>query len=313
MGFNIKMSLRDISRREIILFKTLSVILVILAAVLFLALGDKDGRGLEIISFDIGQGDAILIKTPKNQTMLIDGGPNNKVLQKLGQYLPVLTKRIDIVLLTHPHADHVTGLIEVLKRYDIGMVILTGADLKTDVYSEFLKIIKEKNIPVVIAEAGEAIHFSPAAAGLEFDILSPEQAEDLVFNKKSEGFGSSGNDVNDTSIVGKLMFNDFSILLTGDATSKIENQLLAYGENLKSDILKVGHHGSKYSSTLQFLKFVSPKAAIIEVGVKNRYGHPSEAALSRLKIAGANVFRTDLNGDIKILTDGFTTNIYKEK
>ncbi len=293
--------------------KILPIIFVILVTLWFFVLSGKDGRELEIISFDIGQGDAILIKTPENQTMLIDGGPNNKVLQKLGQYLPVLAKRIDIVLLTHPHADHVSGLIEVLKRYDVGAVILTGAELKTDVYSEFLKITLEKNIPVVIAEAGEAIHFGPAMAGLEFDILSPRQAGNLTFNKKSEGFSSSGNDVNDTSIVGKLIFNDFSILLMGDATSKIENQLLIYGENLKSDVLKVGHHGSKYSSSLSFLKFVSPKAAIIEVGAKNRYGHPSPAALSRLKMINANIFRTDLNGDIKISTDGFTTNIYKEK
>lgn len=299
--------------------KILSLIFTLLAIVWFLVLSDKNNRGLEIISFDIGQGDAILIKTPEDQTMLIDGGPNNKVLQKLGQYLPSLTKRIDIVLLTHPHADHVTGLIEVLERYDVGAIILTGADLKTDVYSEFLKIIEEKHIPVVIAEAGEAIHFG---GNLEFDILSPEQApqrysagqaENLVFNKKSEGFSSGGNDVNDTSIVGKLIFNDFSIMFMGDATSKIENQLSIYGENLKSDILKVGHHGSKYSSSLSFLKFVLPKAAMIEVGAKNRYGHPAESALSRLKMFDINIFRTDLDGDIKILTDGFTTNIYKEK
>ena len=302
---------RNVYKLQITTFlKALTIILAIIAVIWFLVLSDKNNRTLEIISFDIGQGDAILIKTPENQTMLIDGGPNNKVLQKLGQYLPALTKRIDIVLLTHPHADHVTGLVEVLKRYDIGTVILSGADLKTDVYSEFLKTIKEKNIPVVIAEAGEAIHFSD---NLEFDILSPERAKNLVFNKKSEGFSSGGNDVNDTSVVGKLMFKNFSILLTGDATSKIENRLLIYGENLKSDILKVGHHGSKYSSSLLFLKFVSPKAAMIEVGAKNRYGHPSPAALSRLQIVNASIFRTDLNGDIKILTDGFTTNIYKEK
>ena len=302
---------RNVYKLQITTFlKALTIILAIIAVIWFLVLSDKNNRTLEIISFDIGQGDAILIKTPENQTMLIDGGPNNKVLQKLGQYLPALTKRIDIVLLTHPHADHVTGLVEVLKRYDIGTVILSGADLKTDVYSEFLKVITEKNIPVVIAEAGEAIHFSD---NLEFDILSPERAKNLVFNKKSEGFSSGGNDVNDTSVVGKLMFKNFSILLTGDATSKIENRLLIYGDNLKSDILKVGHHGSKYSSSLLFLKFVSPKAAMIEVGAKNRYGHPSPAALSRLQMVNASIFRTDLNGDIKILTDGFTTNIYKEK
>ena len=293
--------------------KILPVLFIATMAIWFLVLSGPNTGTLEIISFNIGQGDAILIKTPENQTMLIDGGPNNKVLSKLGEYLPSLTKRIDIVLLTHPHADHVTGLVEVLKRYDVGAVILSGANLKTDVYSEFLKIIEEKDIPVIIAEAGEAIHFGPAAAGLEFDILSPKQAKNLIFSKKSEGFSSGGNDVNDTSIVGKLVFEDFSMIFMGDATSKIENQLLIYGENLESDILKAGHHGSKYSSSMSFLKFVSPKAAMIEVGAKNRYGHPSEAALSRLRMINTNVFRTDLNGDIKILTDGFTTNIYKEK
>ena len=171
-------------------------------------------------------------------------------------------------------------------------------------------MVIKKDIPIVIVESGDAIHFS---GNLEFDVLSPEKAEDTVFNKKSEGFGSAGNDVNDTSIVGKLIFNNFSFLLMGDATYRIENQLLAYGENLKSDILKVGHHGSKYSSFLSFLKMVSPEAAVIEVGAKNRYGHPSEATLSRLKMVNANIFRTDLNGDIEIISNGFTTNIYKEK
>src|SRR3989344_3467211 len=300
MGFNIKT----------ILLKTLPVIFLIFVATWFLTLKFESSTQLEITLADVGQGDAILIKTPKNQTMLIDGGPNNKVLEKLGEYLPPLAKRIDIVLLTHPHADHVVGLIEILRRYEIGAVILSGADLKTEVYSEFLKTVKEKNIPVIIAEAGEAIRFDQ---NLEFDILSPAKSESLVFNKKSEGFGSAGNDVNDTSIVGKLIFKDFSIMLTGDATFKIENQLLAYGENLKSDILKAGHHGSKYSSSLQFLKLISPKAAIIEVGAKNRYGHPSPAALSRLKMINASIFRTDLNGDIEIISNGFTTSIYKEK
>ena len=149
---------------------------------------------------------------------------------------------------------------------------------------------------------------------MEFDILSPNKnPAGLVFNKNSESFGTVGNDVNDTSIVGKLIFNDFSIMFMGDATSKIENQLLAYGNSLKSDILKVGHHGSKYSSFTNFLKTVAPKAGIIEVGAKNFYGHPSPAALSRLGMFDINIFRTGQNGDIRVLSNGFTTNIYKEK
>ncbi len=290
--------------------KILLLIFLATAAIWFLVFAEAPARILEADFLDVGQGDAILIKTPQNQTMLIDGGPNNKVLEKLGKYLPPLQKRIDVILLTHPHADHVAGLIEVVKRYDVGAVILNNIDIKTDIYNEFLKAVGAKNIPVVVAEAGEAIHFGD---NLEFNVLSPKSSAGQVFNANSEGFGAAGNNVNDSSVVGKLIFKNFSILFTGDATYKIENQLLIYGENLKSDILKAGHHGSKYSSSLSFLKVVSPEAAIIEVGDKNRYGHPSEPALGRLEQIGAAIFRTDENSDIRILTDGFTTNIYKEK
>ena len=291
--------------------KILIGLLIVALIVWFLVLNQRPGRILEMDFLNVGQGDAILIKTPKGQTVLIDGGPDNKVLEKLGKYLTPLQKRIDLIILTHPHTDHISGLIEVLRRYDIGLVILSGAEIKTDVYAEFLKATKTNNVQILIAEAGQAIHFDK---NLEFDIISPDKnLSSLVFNKKSESFGTGGNDVNDASIVGKLIYNNFSIMFMGDATSKIENQLLAYGDNLKSDILKVGHHGSKYSSFTNFLKIVAPKAGIIEVGAKNFYGHPSQAALSRLGMFNVNIFRTDQNGDIRVLSNGFTANIYKEK
>jgi competence protein ComEC len=291
--------------------KILIGLLAVALIIWFLVFNQRPGRILETDFLDVGQGDAILIKTPKGQTVLIDGGPDNKVLEKLGKYLQPLQKRIDLIILTHPHADHVSGLVEVLRRYSVGLVILNGVYLKTDNYDQFLKAIEDNKVKVLIAEAGEAIHFDK---DLEFDILSPNKnPAGLVFNKNSESFGTVGNDVNDTSIVGKLIFNDFSIMFMGDATSKIENQLLAYGDSLKSDILKVGHHGSKYSSFTNFLKTVAPKAGIIEVGAKNFYGHPSPAALSRLGMFDINIFRTGQNGDIRVLSNGFTTNIYKEK
>ena len=291
--------------------KILIGLLLIALIIWFLVLNQRPERILETDFLDVGQGDAILIKTPKGQTVLIDGGPDNKVLEKLGKYLQPLQKRIDLIILTHPHADHVSGLIEVLRRYSVGLVVLNGVYLKTDNYDQFLNAIEDNKVKVLIAEAGEAIHFDK---DLEFDILSPNKnLAGLAFNKNSESFGTAGDDVNDTSIVGKLIFNDFSIMFMADATSKIENQILAYGDNLKSDILKVGHHGSKYSSFPIFLKTVAPKAGIIEVGVKNFYGLPSQAALSRFKMFGANIFRTDQNGDIRVLSDGFTADIYKEK
>ncbi len=292
-------------------WKILIGLLMVALVVWFLVLNQKPGRILETDFLDVRQGDAILIKTPKGQTVLIDGGPDNKVLEKLGKYLPPLQKRIDIIILTHPHADHVSGLIEVLRRYSVGLVILSGVYLKTDNYDQFLSAIKDNKVEVLIAEAGMAIHFDK---NLEFDIISPDKNLDsLVFNKQSEGFGGNSNDVNNTSIVGKLIYNNFSIMFMADATSKIENQLLAYGDGLKSDILKVGHHGSKYSSFPIFLKVVAPKAGVIEAGAKNFYGLPSQAALSRLGMFNINIFRTDQNGDIQVLSDGFTTNIYKEK
>ncbi len=294
--------------KRIYLFLTISAIFT--AAIWGLIFIKVRGAFLEADFFDVGQGDSILIKMPYGQTLLVDGGPDNKILEKIGRYLPPLAKRIDIVILTHPHADHVTGLVEVLKRYDIGLVILGGANIKTDVYGEFLKTLKDKGTTIMIAKSGEALHFGD---GIEFDILSPLSDMLGIFDKRNEGFGKAGNDINDSSVVGKLFFKNFSVLLMGDATSKIENNLLAYGSGLKSDVLKVGHHGSKYSSSSEFLSYVKPKASIIEVGAHNRYGHPTQATLERLKNLNISIFRTDKDGDIKILSDGVATNIYKEK
>lgn len=265
---------------------------------------------LEVDFFDIGQGDSILMKTPDGQTMLVDGGPDNKVLDKLGNYLPPLQKRVDIIVLTHPHADHVTGLVEVLKRYDVGVVIMSAAYLKTDVYGEFLRTLRDKNTPIIFAKAGQAIHFGQK---LNVDILSPEGNKLDLFGGYNEGFGMAGNDVNDESVVAKISFGGFTLLMTGDATSVIEKQLLAYGNNLRSDILKIGHHGSKYSSSLEFLNYVNPKAAVIEVGAKNRYGHPAPATLESLNRSNVATFRTDKDGDIKVLSNGYATSIFKEK
>lgn len=277
----------------------LAGLLIIASIVWFLVLNQKPSQILEVNFLDVGQGDAILIKTPKDQTVLIDGGPDNKILEKLGKYLSLLKKRIDVVILTHPHADHVSGLIEVLRRYEIGLVIINGVYLKTDNYDQFLSAIRENEIKVITAESGEAIHFDK---NLEFDILVAP----------GEGV-TNDNDANETSIVGKLIYNDFSIMFMGDAGLKIENQILASGKNIKSDILKVGHHGSKYSSFLSFLKAIAPKAGIIEVAEKNFYNLPSPAALSRFAMLNMNIFRTGQNGDIKVLSNGFTTNIFTER
>jgi len=204
-----------------------------------------------------------------------------------------------VVILTHPHADHVTGLIEVLKRYKVGLIVINGVYLKTDNYNQFVNAAKNNGAKVLIAEVGEAIHFDK---DLEFDIIAAP----------GEG-ATNDNNANETSIVGKLIYKDFSIMFMGDAPAQIENKIMAYGEGLKSDILKIGHHGSKYSSFMNFLNVVAPKAGIIEVAEKNIYSLPSPAALSRFAMSGINIFETGKKGDIRILSDGFTANIFTER
>lgn len=274
-------------------------LLLIASVVWFLVLSQKSGQILETIFLDVGQGDSILIKTPQNQSILIDGGPNNKVLEKLGKYIFSFPKRIDVVILTHPHADHVTGLIEVLKRYNVGLVVINGVYLKTDNYNQFISAVENNEAKVLIAEVGEAIHFGE---DLEFDIIAAPS-----------GAATNENNANETSIVGKLIYKDFSIMFMGDAPAQIENKIMVYGDGLKSDIIKVGHHGSKYSSFMNFLSAVAPKAGIIEVAEKNIYSLPSPAALSRFAMSGINIFETGKKGDIKILSDGFMANIFTER
>jgi len=274
-------------------------LLLIVSVAWYLVLAQKPNQILETIFLDVGQGDSILIKTPQNQSILIDGGPNNKVLEKLGKYIFSLPKKIDVVILTHPHADHVTGLIEVLKRYNIGLIVINGVYLKTDNYNQFLAAAKESGAKVLTAEVGEAIHFGK---DLEFDIIAAP-----------DGGATNENNANETSIVGKLIYKDFSIMFMGDAPAQIENKVMAYGEGLKSDIIKVGHHGSKTSSFINFLNAVAPKAGIIEVAEKNIYSLPSPAALSRFAMSGINIFETGQKGDIKVLSNGFTASIFTER
>ncbi len=243
--------------------------------------------------FDVGQGDAIFFEGGGNQ-VLIDGGPNNAVLSRLGEVMPVWDHSIDLLVLTHAHVDHVTGLIEVVKRYDVGMVLESGEQYQTSEYEEWHRLIREKHIPVVIAKKGEVIHLGN---GIVLDVLSPfENAEGVSFKNP-----------HDAMVTAKLIFNKASFLLMGDAEKMIEYRLVRESPLLlKSDVLKVGHHGSKTSSSEEFLSAVSPDIAVISLGRKNRYGHPHQEVLDRLHSFGIEVFRTDQDGDVKFISDGVT-------
>lgn len=247
--------------------------------------------------FDIGQGDAIFVEVPNGNQILIDGGPGDKILAKLGQALPFWDRSIDLLVLTHPHADHLDGLLEVLKRYQVGAILGSGANYSLPEYDEWRQILEEKNVPVVIARRGQKVIFSKAG---ELDIFSP-------FDNFA---GVSLKNPHDANVVSKLIYGNSSFLLMGDAEKSLEYRLLLESSeglefySLKSKVLKIGHHGSKTSSSEDFLKAVSPQFAVIQVGRKNRYGHPTQEVLDRLAGAGIKIFRTDLDGNIKLVSDG---------
>lgn len=234
--------------------------------------------GLEVTFFDVGQGDAAFIETPQNQQILIDGGPDDKVLEKLGKEMPFWDRTLDLVVLTHPDFDHLAGLIEVLKRYQVENILWTGIVCDTGLCQEWQKLIKEEGANVYIAKAGLRIS--------DLEVLFPFES--------LEGKKASNN--NDTSIVLRLASNKKSFLFAGDISQSIEKKLT----NVDSDVLKIGHHGSKYSSSKEFIKAVSPEVAVISVGKDNKYGHPHQETLDTLNEYGISILRTDINSDIKI-------------
>ncbi len=285
----------------------------------------------EVTFFDVSQGDAIFIEIPPSfrggrQQILIDGGPSSVILEKLAKEMPFYDRTIDLVILTHPERDHLSGLNEVLKRYKIKNILWTGVVRDTAEYKEWKKIIDKEKAQIFIAQAGQKItcksctrtkfNVEQEAQMPMFTLYNPERIYtehpceffiDILYpfqNLEGQEFKNS----NDTSIVAKLVFSENSFLFTGDISSKIEQELISEYlcsdsckfANLKSTVLKIAHHGSKYSSSEDFLKNVSPQLAVIQVG-KNSYNLPAEEVLARLENFGIRVLRTDKNGDIKII------------
>jgi competence protein ComEC len=243
---------------------------------------------------DIGQGDSTLVETPSRHRMLIDGGPNGDVVRQLDAQMPFWDRNIDLVVLSHPQLDHITGLIPVLGRYNIGRLVLSGVSYKLDAYAALLQAVETKGVPVTVARAGEKFDFGDGATA---EILSPQK---IIA-------GTSQTDANETSVILRVDYGKTSFLFTGDADFKAEDELLATeADRLHADVLKVAHHGSKTSSGEAFLRAVSPRVAVVEVGAKNSYGQPAADALGRIAAIGAKMFRTDLDGTVVITTDGKT-------
>ena len=246
---------------------------------------------LQVYFLDVGQADSILIKS-NNEYMLIDGGNNNDgpLLVKYFQSLGI--KEFKYIVGPHPHEDHIGGLDDVIKNFTIDNIYIPDAMTTTKTFEDLLDSIDEKNLTYKVPKINSTFPLGNA-------------------NLKVIYTGTDTSDLNNTSIVLKLTYQDISILLTGDATSETEKKIL--NKDINSTVLKVGHHGSKYSSTESFLKKVNPKYAIISVGKNNIYNHPATTTINKLEKLNTKIYRTDQDGTILLETNGHNIDIEKLK
>ncbi len=257
----------------------LSIISLILAGIILYEKSQK----LKIVFLDVGQGDAILIEKGSNQILIDGGATEQRELAELGKYIPFWDRNIEIVMATHPDQDHIGGLLGVLKNYTVSEVIDNSAHSDSLVYASYQKIIEEKKIERLRGSEGMNIKLDDMLLA----ILYP--GPDLVDNPK---------DTNADSLVAKLTYHKNSFLFTGDFPTEEDAKIFASGEDLSATVLKVAHHGSKYATSEEFLDKVKPREAVISVGKNNRYGHPAQEAIDRLKARGIIIKRTDELGDI---------------
>ena len=277
--------MRDRKIKYIIIF-FLFLAALILGLVIFQG---KNEKKLKVIFFDVGQGDAILVSQGSTQ-ILVDGGRSGRIIsEKLGEVIPFWDRKIEMVVATHPDQDHIGGLLEVLRNYQVDLIVETRAVSNSKTFEAWRGLVKEENAENIEAVKGLSMRLPGEAT---FEILYP------FFPIEN---GASGK-TNDSSIVAKVGYGGNSFLLTGDLPDYKEAELVSADIDLEANVLKVSHHGSKYSSSENFLKEISPKESVISVG-KNKYGHPSREAILRLKEAGSEIIRTDESGDIVYLCE----------
>jgi len=276
------------------LFVFLIVLAILGNTLVFAGLGRvSQQRGLTISFLDIGQGDSILIQSPTGTKMLIDGGPDRSVLRELGSILWPWDRHIDVLVETHPDKDHISGLGDVLLRYRVDYFLESGVPDQTPT-SEHVKQLAdaEPGLTRLIIHRGERIDLG---GGAYADVLFPDtdQSHQLV--------------TNDGSVVLRVVYGSTSVMLTGDLPSTLEDHLVALdGAALKSDVLKAGHHGSRYSTDALWLKAVQPRYVVVSAEKDNRYGHPHADMLARVRDAGADVLSTIDRGTITFQSDGNT-------
>ncbi len=247
-------------------------------------------QNLTIVFIDVGQGDSILLLLPNTKSVLIDGGERQSSEQVLATLMEHNISRIDVMVATHPHADHIGGLIDVISsNVSVGEVMDSGQLHTTQTFEDLLDAIDARQIPLTSGKEGDLIELDPS---VQLKVLNPG---DTLYVGEDE--------INNNSVVIKLTYGNFSALFTGDMEEHNEQRIT--NKQIDVDVLKAGHHGSRFSSTDTFLQAVSPEVAVISAGENNTYGHPHQEALERIESAGAeHIFRTDLNGTITLVANG---------
>ncbi|MDA0768602.1 MAG: ComEC/Rec2 family competence protein [Chloroflexi bacterium] len=274
-----------------------------LAAALWVAALSGPEPRLHVYFVDVGQGDATFIVTPGGNQVLVDGGPDpQRIAQFLGERMSPEDRTIDLFVLTHPHADHATGLVEVLRRYKVGLVMHRTLDYESPTYREWLRAVEQEEAVEVEALAGQVINFDD---GVTLQVLNPP-------TRLPEGTRS---DVDNASIALLLTYGERTILLAGDMFQESERRLLAASVPLDSDVIKVGHHGSRHATTADFLAEVSPAMAVISAGADNRYGHPHQETLDRLSqyLPPDRTYVTAEDGTLELVSDGKTLELISER
>ncbi len=261
-----------------------TVLLLIVNVFIFYFAWRNSQKGFTFAVLDIGQGDALFIESPTGTQVLVDGGPPKKILNQLSRVMSPFDRNIDAFIITNPDADHIAGFLDVLKIYNVSKVFEPGTLTDSKVYQNLRDEIKKKNISNILAKKGMKLDIG---GGVIIDILFPDR-------------NVSAWTTNDGSIVARLSYGNTSVMLTGDATNKTEEIILAENSKMQlhSDILKVGHHGSRTSTSPEFIKAVSPTYAFISDGKDNKYGHPHQDTLDTLAQFGVKILRTDLLGAI---------------
>ncbi len=247
---------------------------------------------LKVHFIDVGQADCILAQFPNGNNLLIDAGNREDAPLIIDYLTKQKIKKIDVLVATHPHEDHIGGMAAVVENFEIGKLYMPKVANTTATFKRLLLAIKARNLKVNTAQAGVKLALE---SKIECQMLAPNSAK--------------YEELNDYSPVIKIVYQKNSLLFTGDATRESEKEMLKLGVNLKADLLKIGHHGSNTSTTENFLSAVAPEYAVISVGKKNDYNHPGRYTMKRLQKAGIKIYRTDQQGTIIATSNGKTLKI----